>query len=183
MARFNPMAEIQLTDTAQYPPDKLVNLGHYAYLTPIQKLVLSIVVEGITSDLYYTDEQIAEKAQISRNSVVNCRHNVHYLDCLREATISNAQNKSPVILAALEKTAMKGSVRAQLGYLEITGIYTKKLQTESINKNLNINANIGTGDAIEEFVALLSDKGMSLERIVEAVTTAYHSLREQQRVM
>jgi len=175
--------EIALTDTAQYTTETISNLSHYAYLTPCQQLVLKIVVQGIASDLFYTDVEIAKIGGMDRNTVRNCKRNAHYLDCLREATLGNAQNDSPEILAELKKTAKKGSVRAQLGYLEITGIYTKKTQIESINKNLNVNTSLNAGNAIEEFVALLSDKGMSLERIIDAVTQAYHTLREQQRVM
>ena len=37
-------------------------------------------------------------------------------------------------------------------------------------------------EAVQEFVAQLSDKGLSLERIIEEVTTAYRSLRNEQRI-
>jgi hypothetical protein len=42
--------------------------------------------------------------------------------------------------------------------------------------------NMNLSEAVTEFVAQLSDKGLSLDRIVEEVTTAYQSLRDQQRI-
>jgi hypothetical protein len=177
------MSEIQLTDTAQYTPEIITNLTSFAYLTQTQKIILVAMIEGMTSDLSYTDVDIATKSGVSTKSVQNCRHNAHFLDCLSQATKQLAKSRTPETVNAIRKAINKGSVRAMDLMLRYTGDYVQKNQVETKSQNLNISANIGTGDAIEEFVALLSDKGMSLERIIDAVTTAYHSLREQQRVM
>jgi len=177
------MGEIKLTDTAQYTPETIANLSSYAYLTEIQKKVLTTMVEGMMSDLYRTNEEIAENASVSVTTVKNCKRNAHFLNCLSQATKEIAQSHTPETVNALRKAVTKGSVRAMDLMLRYTGDYVQKSQVETRNQNFNLAATIGTGDPIEEFVALLSDKGMSLERIIDAVTQAYHTLREQQRVM
>ena len=177
------MGEIKLTDTQQYTPDLISNLSSLAYLTQLQKIVLVTVIEGMTSDLMYTDGEVAKKAGVALSTVKVCKRNAHFLNCLSQATKEIAQSHTPETVNALRKAVTKGSVRAMDLMLRYTGDYVQKSQVETRNQNFNLSATIETGDPIEEFVALLSDKGMSLERIIDAVTQAYHALREQQRVM
>ena len=175
--------EIALTDTAQFSTEIITDLTSFAYLTQTQKIILVAMIEGITDDLSYTDVDVAKKSGVSTKSVQNCRHNAHFLDCLSQATKQVAKSRTPETVNAIRHAIQKGSVRAMDLMLRYTGDYVPKSQVETKNQNFNLSAAIGTGDPIEEFVALLSDKGMSLERIIDAVTQAYRTLREQQRVM
>jgi len=178
------MSEIQLRDTAQYTPETIADLTSFAYLTQLQRIVLIKMIEAMTSDLVYTDVEIAENAQVSVQTVKNCRQNAHFLSCLSQATRQFTKSKVPKYIKMLEKVAEKGSVRAVDLLIRYTGDFIPTNRSENLNATIQTkaNMNMNLSEAVTEFVAQLSDKGLSLDRIVEEVTTAYQSLRDQQRI-
>lgn len=135
------------------------------------------------SDLVLTDVDIAEKAGVDRNTVRYARRNANFLACLKEITLADASNNAPEIIAAMKKSALNGSVRAQETYLRVTGVYTPKSQLETKSQNLNISAKINAEDAIGEFVSLLCDRGWNRDRIHAEIDRVYNELKEQGRVI
>jgi hypothetical protein len=179
------MSEIQLRDTAQYTPETLSNLQSFAYLTAIQRIVLIEFIKGMQSDLIRTDTEIAEICGVSHETVSYCRHNAHFLSCLSQATKEFAKSEVPQYINKLKEIALKkGSVRAIDLLIRYTGDFIPTNRSENLNATIQTkaNMNMNLSEAVTEFVAQLSDKGLSLDRIVEEVTTAYQSLRDQQRI-
>ena len=177
------MAEIALTDTAQYQDETIQNLQAYALLTNLQKKVLVIMLEHLESDLDMSDAAIAARAECHPDTVRNCRYNAHFLTCLSEATRNIMKSQAPQVVKALKKNALEGSVRAQDLFIRYTGDYIPKQQIESKSQNLNISAKINAVDAIGEFVALLCDKGWNKERIINEIDQVYDQLKEQGRIV
>ena len=177
------MSEIQLTDAQQYTDNIIANLTSYAYLTQPQKIVLVKMIESITSDLAYTDVEIANRAGVSVSTVKNCRQNAHFLSCLSESTRNQMKSEAPEVIRAIKKKAIEGSVRAQDLFIRYTGDFIPKSQVESKSQNLNKNINLNAGEAIGDFVALLCDKGWNRDRIHEEIDRVYDELKEQGRVI
>ena len=177
------MSELRLTDAEQYDSVTISNLTQFAHLTQIQKIVLATMIEGMTTDLIYTDTEIAEKAGVARKTVYDCKMNAHFLACLSEATKNLTKSQAPAALIALKDKALSGNVRAIDLLLKYTGDYIPKQQIESKSQNLNISAKINAGDAIGEFVALLCDKGWNKERIINEIDQVYDQLKEQGRIV
>ena len=179
------MSDIQLRDTAQYTPEIVSNLTSFAYLTQPQRIVLIKMIEAMTSDLVYTDTEIAENAGVSVQTVKNCRHNAHFLSCLSQATKQFAKSEVPVFINKLKEIALskKGSVKALDLLIRYTADFIPKSQIETENRSLNANVNLNSADALSEFVALLCDKGWNIQRIHDEVDRAYTELKQQNRVI
>ena len=95
------MSEIRLRDTAQYTPEIISNLSSFAYLTAIQRIVLIKMIEAMTSDLVHTDVEIAKLCDVSPDTVLNCRHNAHFLSCLSQATKNITKSDVPLFINKL----------------------------------------------------------------------------------
>lgn len=172
-----------LYDQADFDNDDLANLIDFAYLNANQRIVLRVMIESMTTDLTHTDAEIAEKAQVHVNTVRYCRNNAHFLACLSQYTRNITKSKVNLYIQALEKSALKGSVRAADLLIRYTGDFIPTSRNENLNANIsNRQPNMNLSEAVSEFVAQLADKGMSLERIHEEVEKAYLSLRDQQRI-
>jgi len=189
MSEIMPTNQVNTTipalyDHADFDNDDLVNLYDFAYLTQIQRIVLKTMIEGMSSDLVRTDTEIAEIAQVNPKTIKNCRNNAHFLACLSQYTKNITKSKVSLYIQALEKSALKGSVRAADLLIRYTGDFIPTNRSENLNATIQTkaNMNMNLSEAVTEFVAQLSDKGLSLDRIVEEVTTAYQSLRDQQRI-
>lgn len=179
------MSEIALTDTAQYTPENLANLEHFAYLNPIQQRVLAIMLESMTSDLVRTDTEIAEIAGISRTTVYNCRHNAHFLDCLSQATRNIAKSEVPQLINKLKEIALKkGSVRAVDLLIRYTGDFIPTSRNENLNATIKAGTqSVSVSESISDVVARLCDLGYSIQRIHESIEEAYTKLKAENRVI
>jgi DNA-binding transcriptional regulator YhcF (GntR family) len=178
------MSEIQLTDTAKYDVESISNFQSYAYLTAIQRIVLIEFIKGMQSDLIRTDTEIAKICGISHETITNCRHNAHFLSCLSQATKEFAKSEVPQYINKLKQIAMKkDSVKALDLLIRYTGDFIPTSRNENLNATIQTRQqNMNLSEAVQEFVAQLADKGLSLERIHEEVDKAYLSLRDQQRI-
>jgi hypothetical protein len=178
------MSEITLTDTAQYSPEIITNLQSFAYLTQKQKIVLNVMIEGMTTDLVQTDRGIAEKAQVHPDTVRQCRHNVHFLSCLSQATQQLTKSEVPLFVQKLKEIALKkGSVKAIDLLLRYTGDFVPKSQLETKSQSINANINFNTADGISEFVTILCSQGWNIDRIHAEIDEAYQRLKEQSAVV
>ena len=172
-----------LYDHDDFENDDLVNLSDFAYLTQIQRIVLKTMINGMCSDLVRTDTELAEIAQVNPKTIKNCRNNAHFLACLSQYTRNLTKSKVSLYIQALEKSALKGSVRAADLLIRYTGDFIPTNRSENLNATIPTRpANMNLSEAVSEFVAQLADKGLSLERIIEEVQKAYQSLRDQQRI-
>jgi len=173
----------QLFDHADFDIEAITNLTHYAYLTPTQRIVLIIMSESMCSDLLYTETEIAEKAGVSRKTITNCKHNAHFLDCLSQITKNIAKSHIQHTVKALQKAVEKGNIRAIDLMMRYTGDFIPTQRNENLNATIPTRpANMNLSEAVSEFVAQLADKGLSLERIHDAIDEAYLALRDQQRI-
>jgi predicted transcriptional regulator len=173
-----------LTNASSFDEEDISNLTSFAYLTQPRRIVLVKMIEAMTTDLVYTDTEIAEKSGVSVQTVKNCRQNAYFLDCLSQATKQFTKSKVPKYIKLLEKTAEKGSVRAIDLLIRYTGDFIPTNRNENLNATIQTKAsqNMNLDEAITEFVAQLADKGKNLQQIHEAVDKAYLSLRDQQRI-
>jgi hypothetical protein len=142
------------------------------------------MIESMTTNLVHTDAEIAEKAQVHVNTIRYCRTNAHFLACLSQYTRNLTKSKVSLYIQALEKSALKGSVRAADLLIRYTGDFIPTNRNENLNATIQTKAsqNMNLDEAITEFVAQLADKGKNLAQIHEAVDKAYLSLRDQQRI-
>lgn len=170
------MAEIAIIDEGM---ESINNLQHFAHLTQIQKIVLAKMLEGMTTDLIYTDIELAERAGVDRTTVWKCKQDEHFLSCLREATRNLTSSEAPAAIRALKQKAFEGNVRAIDLLLRYTGDYVPKSQVESKSQNFNINAEINAEDPIGEFVSMLCHRGWNRERIHAEIDRVYDELKEQ----
>ena len=175
--------ENKITDLAEIDQSHVSELIHFAYLTQTQKVVLAVMIDGMTTDLIYTDMEIAEKAGVGIATVKRAKINAHFLECLCQATKNIAKSHVPQVVKSLEKKALDGSVRAMELMMRYSGDYTPKSQLESKSQNVNISAKINASDAIGEFVALLCDKGWNKARILDEINRVYDQLKEQGRIV
>jgi hypothetical protein len=177
------MSEIQLRDAEDFSPNAISNLTHFAYLTQVQKIILVTMLEGMTTDLIYTDTEIAEKAGVARKSVYDCKQNAHFLACLSEATKNITKSEAPKALLALKQKAFSGNVRAIDLLIRYTGDFIPKSQVESKSQSINANISLNSADAIGEFVSILYSQGWNIERIHAEIDEAYQRLKSQSAVV
>ena len=172
-------------DTKQVNENEIniTDLVSFTYLSSTQRNVLVAMIRSMTSDHVRTDKEIAEIAECHEHTVQNCKHNVHFLNCLLQITKELSRYDTPEIVKSIKKKALEGSVRAQELYLRYNGAYVPRSQAEVATMSLNSKNRLNTGDAISEFVAALCDNGWNIQRILSSVEEAYLKLKEQNRVI
>lgn len=174
----------QLADQADFDKNDLANLVDFVYLTQIQKIVLKTMIEGMTSDLVRTDTEIAEKAQVHVNTVRNCRNNAHFLACLSQYTKNLTKSRVSLYINALEKSALKGSVKAADLLIRYTGDFIPTSRNENLNATIKTGTqSVSVSDSISDVVARLCDLGYSIQRIHESIDEAYTKLKAENRVI
>ncbi len=173
-----------LFDAAKYDSEILQNLTHYHQLTDNQRSILYFTIEGITSDLNYTDAEIADYAGVSPRSVAYAKHNAHFLSCLSEITRQHAKSHIANVVKAIEKKAIEGSVRAQELLIRYTGDYTPTQRNENLNASIKAGQNMSTGDVISDFVSMLcNNSGWHIDKILEEIRKAYDKLKSEGNVV
>ena len=173
-----------LLDTAKYDSEILQSLAHYHQLNDNQKSILYFTIEGITSDLNYTDANIAEYAGVSLRTVAYAKHNAHFLSCLSEITRQHAKSHIANVVKAIEKKAIEGSVRAQELLIRYTGDYIPQQRNQNVNLDLNKAQSMATGDVISDFVSMLcNNSGWHIDKIIEEIRRAYDKLKSEGNVV
>ena len=149
----------------------------YHTLTKVERLILSAEVKDFMSESSRTVEAISKEIGVSMSSIFRAHKNQRYTSVFDRVTDRIFQTMAHVGYSGLLKAARDGKVSASKLILEVTNKYTPKVQTESVNVNVNIGDDRMTPDAaIERFLVLLGTRGWSLEMIAEV----WHRLKASQ---
>ncbi len=141
------------------------NFATFSQLTQTQIAVIIEMSKNVVSDQRLTDEQLASKLNISRQTVYLCRQNQHFCQALAVIIRETVKGNTDRIVSNIVD-ASKKDWRAGKFLMEYTGQYTQRLQTQNLNVSVSLDSEL-PGDAVDTLIVRLGALGISLDRITE----------------
>jgi hypothetical protein len=157
-----------------------------AGLTAVQRKILLAHLEimkfNVDRNIFKrtTDTEIAKRAGVQRDAVANFKKNPTCTDSLIACTKVVIENAYPDIIAGLWKHG-ETSYQPLIKLLEIINQYQQRSTVENINKNLNVNLELGNSpDAImKQVVIKFGSVGYNRERFQDEIMAVWDSLKAE----
>ena len=179
------MSDGQQSARQLLPPPEIIDnlpsesLTAIAHLTSLQQSVLIALCRNTLSEIKYTDAEIAEECNTSREYIWQLRQNPKFGEAMGAVIKNLARGTQDKAFMLMMKHAEKdpGSVKT---WLQIGGVHIDRRQNVNINANLSADSHAGTPEsAIEaschKFIAI----GYDLERYVAEITATWSKLKAE----
>lgn len=159
-------------ETQQQAEQMLVDLGIFAKLTELQRVVIVAMAKDMLSEEPRTLVQLAKDCNCGLSSITYMKAQPTFGMALGYLAIAITLGNTGLYVSELHKVALESVGHVKLRALELLlkygGTLTNKLHVETRNLNVNMSSESAAGvDSIDKFLITLGSKGWNKERLCD----------------
>jgi len=150
---------------------------HYSRLNKRHRMLIKAYAEDLAAGKPRSDAQIAEELGIGLKTIRTYKTDPDFAQACGFIMANITASNTPQIISKIHEIGNEGSWNALKFLLELSGVYTQKLQTQNVNVNVNQTrpSTKSFDEALDELLIALGAAGWSAAMIVER----YNTLRAQ----